>query len=94
MSFWVYILECADKSYYVGHTDDLARRMSQHHTGALRGYTSGRRPVRLVYSQSFSSREQAFAAERQLKGWGRAKKEALMQRDWQLLQVLARGRNR
>lgn len=94
MSFWVYILACADNSYYVGHTDDLGKRMAQHDSGELGGYTASRRPVRLVYSQAFQTREQAFAVERQLKGWSRKKKEALIAGDWELLRILARGRNR
>jgi predicted GIY-YIG superfamily endonuclease len=94
MSFWVYILACADKSYYVGQTDKLSKRLAEHQSGALGGYTSARLPVRLKYSQAFPSREQAFAVERQLKGWSRKKKEALIRGDWESLRILARGRSR
>ena len=92
MAFHAYILRCSDGSYYVGHTDDLELRMAQHEAGALGGYTARRRPVTLVWSDSFMTRDEAFAAERRLKGWGRAKKEALIAGDWDLVRVLARNR--
>ena len=94
MAFWVYILRCADGSYYVGHSDDLEQRFHQHQSGELGGYTANRRPVELVFSEEFLTREDAFAAERQIKGWSRKKKEALMRGDWEELRRLARGRNR
>ena len=77
MQFWVYMLECADGSYYVGQTDCLARRVAQHHAGDVPGcYTFKRRPLALVWSQEFSSRAEALESERQIKGWSRAKKRA------------------
>ena len=82
MSFWIYILRCADNSYYRGQTDNLEKRIAEHQTGELAGYTSTRRPVVLVFSQEFPSREEALAAERQIKGWSRRKKEAFMRGDW------------
>ena len=91
MAFHTYILRCADGSYYVGHTDDLERRIAEHQAGTLGGYTAQRRPVTLLWAQSFQTRDDAFAAERQLKGWSRAKKEAMMTRDWELISILARG---
>ena len=94
MAFWVYILKCADDSYYVGHSDNLEDRLQQHQSGALGGYTKTRRPVRLVYSQELATRDEAFAAERRLKRWSRAKKEALITGDWAELRRLARGRQR
>ena len=94
MAFWVYILQCADGSYYVGHSDNLEDRLLQHQSGALGGYTKTRRPVRLAYSQEFPTRDDAFAAERQIKGWTRKKKEALIRGDWDELRRLARGRQR
>ena len=86
MSFWVYLVRCADGSYYAGHTDNLEQRIEQHRSGELGGYTSTRRPVDLAYS--------AFAAERQIKGWSRKKKEALIRGDWQEIKRLARARSR
>ena len=95
MAFHAYLLRCSDGSYYAGHTDDLERRIALHESGALGGYTARRRPLVLVWSDSFMSREEAFAAERKIKGWSRAKKEALIKGDWELVSQLARrGRSR
>ena len=91
MAFHTYILRCRDGSYYVGHTDDLERRIAQHRTGALGGYTASRLPVTFLWAQDFQTRDDAFAAERKLKGWGRAKKEAMMAGDWALVSELARN---
>ena len=90
MSFYAYMLLCADGSYYVGHTDDLNARIAAHQAGSYPGYTQTRRPVRLEWHQDFPEREQAFAAERQIKGWSRAKKEALIRGDWDAIQLLSR----
>ncbi|ODU80980.1 GIY-YIG nuclease family protein [Novosphingobium sp. SCN 63-17] len=92
MAFHAYLLRCNDGSYYVGHTDDLETRMAQHQTGATGGYTAPRRPVTLVWSETFPTRVEAFAAERRIKGWSRAKKEALIAGDWDRLRMLARSR--
>lgn len=90
MAFFVYILECSDKSLYTGHTDNLEPRLSAHHRGTFRGYTSRRRPLRLLFTEEFATREEALAAERQIKGWRRAKKLALARGDWGEVQRLAR----
>jgi len=92
MDLCAYLLRCADGSYYAGHTDNLDLRMAQHKTGALGGYTAKRRPVELVWSERFATRDEAFAAERRLKGWSRAKKEALIAGDWERLRALSRNR--
>jgi tRNA/rRNA methyltransferase len=84
------MLRCADGSYYVGHTDDLETRIGAHQSGLIEGYTQKRRPVVLAWSQEFAEREEAFRAERQIKGWTRAKKEALIHGDWDALQLLCR----
>jgi len=89
MSFWVYILRCADGSYYTGHTDDLERRVAQHQSGEFEGYTLSRLPVELVWSQDFPSRIEALEAEQRVKPWARAKKEALIASDWEALSVVA-----
>jgi len=57
MNFWVYILRCADGSYYAGHTDNLEKRVAEHQAGELPGYTFYRRPVTLVYTEVFTTRE-------------------------------------
>jgi len=92
MSFFAYLLRCSDGSYYAGHTDDLDIRLAQHQAGSLGGYTRSRRPVALVWSDSFPTRDEAFAAERRIKGWSRAKKEALISGDWERIRYLARNR--
>ena len=79
-----------DGSYYVGQTDDLARRLVEHEAGATGGYTAFRRPVRLVWSQEFSTREEAKAAEAQIKKWSRRKKEALLSGRKEELRTAAR----
>ena len=89
MAFHIYILRCADGSYYTGHTDALEARVSAHQRGEIPGYTETRRPVELVFTEEFTSREDALGCERQIKGWSRAKKEALIQRDWERLAMLA-----
>ncbi|MGL4574449.1 MAG: GIY-YIG nuclease family protein [Burkholderiaceae bacterium] len=91
MPFYVYILHCRDQTYYCGHTDNLEVRMDQHHQGKI-GYTARLKPVELIWSAEFNSREEALAVEQQIKGWSRAKKEALMQGDWSQLKELAKNR--
>jgi LAO/AO transport system kinase len=89
--FHVYMLRCADGSFYVGHTDELQRRVAQHEAGELPGYTHERRPVSLVWHQETATREEALAAEMRIKGWSRAKKEALIAGDWERVKQLARA---
>jgi predicted GIY-YIG superfamily endonuclease len=72
--FFAYMLRCADKSYHVGHTDDLDNRVASHQMGTIPGYTARRRPVSLVWSQEFRTREAALAAELRIKNWSRSKK--------------------
>ena len=67
MGFWAYMLHCADRSFYVGHTDDLDARIGAHQPGLIKGYTSTRPPVTLVWSDEFPSRYEALQAERQIK---------------------------
>src|SRR5713226_8440938 len=91
MAFWVYILKCADGSYYTGHTDDLNKRVGEHQSGELHGYTWDKRPVTLAFAQEFLTREEALASERQVKGWSRKKKEAMIRGDWNEVSRLARS---
>jgi putative endonuclease len=86
---WVYILLCSDERYYVGCTSNLSQRVAQHNEGFFDGYTAYRRPVKLLWSHEFQSISEAIAAERQIKGWTRAKKAALMNGDFDLLHKLA-----
>ena len=88
---FVYILRCSDGSYYVGSArDTLERRVAEHNAGTYGGFTSTRRPVELVYAQEFANITDAIAAERQLKGWRREKKEALIRGNLDALRRLAR----
>jgi putative endonuclease len=94
MGAFVYMLRCSDDSFYVGSAtgDDLTRRIAEHQTGAYPGYTYTRRPVRLVWSEHFDRITDAIAVERQLKGWSRAKKEALIKGDGTRVQQLSKRR--
>ncbi|MFZ5675785.1 MAG: GIY-YIG nuclease family protein [Pseudomonadota bacterium] len=92
---WVYILQCADGSYYTGMTrgEEPDQRLSEHQMKLSPGaYTASRLPVQLAYSEYFELVVDAIAAERKIKGWSRAKKEALIRGDWKLVQALARRR--
>ncbi len=89
MSFSAYILRCSDGSYYTGHTDNLELRMAQHSTGDITGYTATRQPVELMWAEHFPSRGEALAAELQIKGWSRGKKEALIRGDWPAIRRLS-----
>ena len=84
------MIRCADGSYYTGHTDDIERRWAAHQAGEIRGYTSERRPLELVFVEELPTREEALAAELRIKRWSRAKKEALIMRDWHRLSHFAR----
>ena len=75
--FFAYMLQCADESYYVGHTDDLEKRLLEHNEGGKCTYTETLQPLQLVWSQEFATREEALAAELHIKRWSRAKKQAL-----------------
>jgi len=87
----VYILRCADGSYYVGTTRaEMEKRLAEHEAGTFDGYTARRRPVTLVFHQYFERVEDAVAAERQVKGWRREKKEALIRGDLAALRSLSR----
>lgn len=87
------MLHCRGGTFYVGHSDDLVRRLAQHETGAIKGFTSDRLPVKLVWSQEFTTRFESKEAERRIKGWTRAKKMALIRGDWIGISRLAKGKN-
>ena len=89
----VYILRCADGSYYVGSARlGLERRLSEHNNGTFGGYTSRRLAVELVWAEHFADITDAIAVERQVKGWSRAKKEALVRGDFDLIRQLSKRR--
>ena len=90
MQFWVYLLRCADGSYYAGHTENLERRLGEHRLGICCDWTRRRRPVELVWCETTPSRYEALTFERRIKEWTRAKKEALIARDWDRIGWLAK----
>jgi predicted GIY-YIG superfamily endonuclease len=89
---WVYIVRCADGSYYTGSTHDLAQRLKAHEQGRAAGYTACRRPVDLVYREKHGSLDDARRREHQIKSWSREKKEALIRGDMAALKKLSKRR--
>ena len=93
--YYVYILKCVDNSYYTGVTSNLESRLFQHETGYYpRCYTATRLPVELVFWERFYQPMHAITFEKQVKGWSRRKKEALIERNWERLKELAKCRNK
>jgi putative endonuclease len=90
---WTYILKCSDDSYYCGSTSNLEQRINEHIFHKYSGYTSARLPIEQVFSQEFLDINDAIRAERQIKGWSRRKKEALINGDFDLLHELAKCTN-
>lgn len=91
MGAYVYIVRCCDNSFYTGSTRGaLEHRVDQHNAGSFGGYTATRRLVKLVYAQYFDRIADAVSAERQIKGWSRAKKGALIRGDLEALKILSR----
>ncbi len=92
--YFVYILKCSDESYYTGITNDLERRINEHKDGLdKQSYTYRRRPINLKFYQEFSDVLQAIYFEKQIKGWTRSKKRALIVGEFDMLQMLAECRN-
>src|SRR4051812_26571385 len=90
MQFWVYILRCRDGSYYTGHTDDLEKRLWQHRQGKTCDWTKRRLPVELVWCDWTGTRYEALEFERRVKNWSRAKKEALIEGNWERVGYFAK----
>ena len=94
MDYYVYILQCNDNSYYTGITNDIDRRLAEHNDGQdSRCYTYNRRPCKLVFADEFPTAIEAITVEKQIKGWRRAKKEALIQGDFDTLIGLSKSLN-
>ena len=92
--YYVYILRCSDNSFYTGITSSLEKRVAQHQSGSNKNaYTYKRRPVTLEFYQDFNDVLQAIYFEKKIKGWSKAKKQALIDNDWNRLQILAECRN-
>nr|WP_313809708.1 GIY-YIG nuclease family protein [Allomuricauda sp.] len=90
--YFVYILKCSDNSFYIGVTNDILSRENQHNEGLnISSYTFARRPVKLVWCQEFLNPTEAIHREKQLKGWSRKKKEALIQKDYDSLRKYSRN---
>ena len=93
MKGWMYILLCNDGSYYTGSTNDLERRIGQHQKGEGAKHTQKRLPVQLVYFEEFKWIDEAYSREKQVQGWGRKKKEALINNRKAELPPLAECKN-
>ncbi len=90
MAAWTYLLLCSDGSYYAGCTTNLEQRIDQHVSGSHGSYTCTRRPVKLVWTGEFQTIHDAIDMERRIKRWSRAKKEALVRRDYDALPALSK----
>ncbi|WP_294294741.1 GIY-YIG nuclease family protein [Chryseobacterium sp. sg2396] len=91
--YYVYILKCSDNSYYTGVTNDIEKRIQYHIEGINpNSYTYSRRPVELVFHTEFKDVNQAIAFEKQVKGWSRKKKEAIINDEWEKLPNLSKRR--
>jgi putative endonuclease len=90
MEYFVYILKCKDESYYTGITNDIERRYNEHVNGINPTcYTFRKRPIKLVFCTAFTNPTDAIALEKKIKGWSKAKKEALIAKDWNQLPLLS-----
>jgi putative endonuclease len=93
-TYYVYILKCSDDSYYAGVTNNLDRRVAEHSEGIdNKSYTFKRRPIQLVFCDAFNDINKAIAFEKQIIGWSKKKKEALIERNWDKLKELASCKN-
>ncbi len=93
-AYYVYILKCKDELFYVGMTNNLERRINEHHEGLNREcFTYKRRPLELIFYQDFNEVEQAIYFEKKIKKWSRQKKRALIDGNYDMLQILAECRN-
>ena len=91
-TYFVYIVKCSDNSYYTGLTNDLDRRLSEHQSGKNKdSYTFDKRPIQLMWFETFNDVLNAIAIEKQIKGWSRRKKEALIDQDWDKLVLYSKN---
>lgn len=89
--FFVYMLKCSDDSYYIGHSDNIEKRLEEHNHGMCT-YTKNKLPLQMVFIERFLAREEAIEAEHKIKKWTRKKKEALIQKNWKLISNLSKKR--
>jgi putative endonuclease len=92
--WYVYILQCSDESYYIGHANNLSERVNRHNSGRAAQWTACRLPVKLIYNEVFATEEQAVKRERQIKKWSRAKKQALITADKNTLKELSQRKTK
>ena len=90
----VYILECSDGTFYTGSTNSLQKRLEEHALGLGSIYTKDRLPIKLVFCEGYSRIDEAFAREKQIQGWSRAKKIAVIQQRYQDLPKLSTSKNK
>ncbi len=91
-TYFVYILKCSDNSFYTGFTNDIERRLGEHQSGRNKDcYTYNKRPLELVWFETFNDVLNAIEIEKQIKGWSRAKKEALIIQDWDRLVLFSKN---
>jgi len=91
-SYFVYILQCNDTSYYTGFTNNLERRLGEHSSGKNKDcYTFDKRPLKLVWYETFNNVLDAISTEKKIKGWTRRKKEALINEDWDKLVLYSKN---
>jgi predicted GIY-YIG superfamily endonuclease len=88
--FYVYMLRCFDGTFYVGHTDNIDRRIAEHKQGIGSSYTKKKLPIELVYVELCSSRSEALVTEHKIKKWSCIKKEALIKNNWDLLKTVCK----
>ena len=86
----MYILECSDGTFYTGSTKDLERRLSEHQNGKGAKYTRARLPIKLIYYEEYPQISEAFYREKQIQGWRRKKKKALIEGRYEDLPLLAK----
>ena len=91
MKGYVYILQCCEGSFYTGSTIDIERRMKEHQNGYGANYTRKRLPVRLIYLEEFTRIDEAFYREKQIQGWSRSKKRALIKENYEQLIELSKA---
>lgn len=91
-TYFVYIVKCNDNSYYTGFTNNLERRLTEHHFGKNKDcYTFNKRPLELVWYEQFNDVLNAIETEKKIKGWSRRKKEALINEDWDRLVLYSKN---
>ena len=91
-SYFVYIIKCSDNSYYTGFTNNIERRFNEHVSGRNKGcYTFNKRPLELMWFETFNDVLDAIASEKKIKGWTRIKKEALIASDWEKIVLYSKN---